>query len=305
MAMIIDAHTHFFSRPFFEALAGQSPQPGSLEDKLARLAEATGLDIPPEDTAAHTDRWIQELDAAAVSHAVTFASLPQEADAVADAVRHAAGRLTGYGLVNPAADGAVGFTRRLFEEHGFRGVLLFPAMHHVRPGDPAARAVLEVVAEHGGVAVVHCGILQVKLRDLLGLPRPYDLRYASPLGLVPAANAFPEAHFVIPHFGAGFFRECLMAGEQCENIYVDTSSSNSWMRTQPEPLDLASVFRRTLDVYGPQRILFGTDSSTFPRGWRQDLLQEQRAAMTAAGADTVARDAILGGNAQRVLGLSP
>jgi len=301
--MIVDAHTHFFSRPFFEGLARLSPQTGSTEEKLARVAAATGLEIPPADLGAHLARWISGLDAAGVSHAVTFASLPEEAGTVAEAVRRARGRLSGYGLVNPASAGAAGFTRALFEEHGFRGVLLFPAMHHVHPGDPATRAVLEVVNEHRGVAVVHCGILQVKLRDLLGLPRPYDLAYANPLGIVPAANAFPDVAFVIPHFGAGFFRECLMVGEQCENVLVDTSSSNSWMRAQAGDLDLAGVFRRTLGVYGSQRILFGTDSSTLPRGWRQDLLVLQRAALAAAGVGAEDEAAILGGNTRRLLGL--
>ena len=84
-----------------------------------------------------------------------------------------------------------------------------------------------VVAERGGVVYVHCGLLVVKLRDLLGLPRSFDLSYANPLDLIPAADAHPQAKFVVPHFGAGFFRETLMAGAQCENIFVDTSSSHS------------------------------------------------------------------------------
>ena len=82
---------------------------------------------------------------------------------------------------------------------------------------------------------VHCGLLVVKLRDLLGLPRPYDLAYANPLSVIPAANRYRRAKFIIPHFGAGFFRETLMAGTQCANIYVDTSSTNSWMAGERSP----------------------------------------------------------------------
>ncbi len=301
--MIVDAHTHFFSRPFFETMAAMSPHAGSVDEKLASVAARTGMELPSADVAAHLARWVQAFDEAGVDHAVSFASLPEEAATVAEAVRLAEGRLTGYGLVNPGAEGAAAFTRKLFEEYGFKGVLLFPAMHHVHPRDAAARAIFDVVAAHGGVVVVHCGILQVKLRDLLGLPRPYDLSYADPLGVVPAANAYPQIHFVIPHFGAGFFRECLMAGAQCENVYVDTSSSNAWMRTQPEQLDLAMVFRRTIEVFGPERILFGTDSSTLPRAWRRDLFTLQELALEEAGASETARHAILGGNARRVLGL--
>ena len=299
--MLIDAHTHFFSRPFFEALADQSPQQGTTDEKLARVAEQTGLEVPSPDLEAHVARWIAELDANAVDRCVSFASLPQEADAVAAAVRIAPERLVGYALVNPGAPGAVAATQAHFKDRGFRGVLLFPAMHGFRPSDPACRDVIEVVAAHRGIAVVHCGILQVKLRDLLGLPRPYDLSYADPLGLVPLANAFPEARFVVPHFGAGFFREVLMLGVQCENVYVDSSSSNSWMATQPHPLTLAEVFRRALGVYGPERILFGTDSCTFPRGWRVDLLAAQREALRVVGLGDEATGRILGENAAGLL----
>ena len=89
---------------------------------------------------------------------------------------------------------------------------------------------LEVLNERRATIYLHCGILVVKPRDLLSLPRTYDLTYANPLGAIPAANAFPDVTFVIPHFGAGFFREALIAGAQCPNVYVDTSSSNSWIK---------------------------------------------------------------------------
>lgn len=302
-APLIDAHTHFFSRTFFEALASQSPQPGSVSERLAALAARTGLELPPAATRAHVARWLAAFDASGVQHAVTFASLPQEAAAVAEALHLGQGRLSGYVLVNPLSAQAEVVTQAHFEERGFKGVLLFPAMHHYKPNDASCRAVLEVVADKQGVAVIHCGLLQVKLRDLLGLPRPFDLSYANPLDVIPAADAFPGARFVIPHFGAGLFRECLMAGAMCENIHVDTSSSNSWMATQPTPYSLAQVFDRALAVFGPERILFGTDSSTFPRGWRADLLATQRAALTACGAPPEAQALIFGGNAARLLGL--
>ena len=300
---LIDAHTHFFSRGFFEDLAGQSPQPGTVAERLERVAEQTGLALPDADTGAHCQRWLEALDAGGVDHAVTFASLPSEADAVAEAVALAKGRLTGYALVNPLADKKGAMTRAHFETRGFRGILLFPAMHHFRPHDAAVQPVLEALAEHDGVAVVHCGMLQVKLRDLLGLPRPFDLTYANPLDLIPAANAFPNVSFVIPHFGAGFFRECLMAGTMCENIHVDTSSSNAWMATQPAALSLTDVFQRTLEVFGPARVLFGTDSSTFPRGWRADLHAAQREALQACGLSDADQQLVFGGNTARLLGL--
>ena len=295
---IIDFHAHFFSRPFFETLASRSPLPGDVAGRLQGVADRTGIEIPGAEVAAHVARWIAELDRAGVDHMVTFASVPEEAPAVAEALRLAPARLSGCVQLDPCAPGARETLERHLGEGGFRGVLLFPAMHHFRLGDEKHRALLELLDEREAIVYVHCGLLVVKLRDLLGLPRPYDLSYANPLHLIPAANRAPRARFVIPHFGAGFFRETLMAGTQCENIHVDTSSSNAWTKTQPGRLTLRDVFARALDVFGAKRILFGTDSGTFPAGWRLDRLEEQRGILEDLGAD---RDAILGGNARRLL----
>jgi predicted TIM-barrel fold metal-dependent hydrolase len=121
--------------------------------------------------------------------------------------------------------------------------------------------------------------------------------------VVRAANAHPRAHFVIPHFGAGFFRETLMAGASAPNIHVDTSSSNSWTATQSPRPTLAEVFARTIEVFGHERILFGTDSNTFPAGWRKDRFEEQHAALLALGASVAVQEAIFAGNARRLLRL--
>jgi hypothetical protein len=296
-----DAHTHFFSRAFFETLAKLSPTEGEPEAKIAALAERTGLSIPDADVEAHTQRWLAEMDQAGVERMVTFASLPPEAPVVAQAARASGGRLLPYTLVDPSQEQAVAFTEKAFGELGMRGLLLFPAMHHVGASDPRCDALYEMAAAHGAPVIVHCGILKVSLRDLMGLPRPYDLSYANPLSVVPAANRHPDVSFVLPHFGGGFFREALMAGVQCENVMVDTSSSNDWMRTDPTTLRLSEVFRSSLDALGAERILFGTDSSTFPRGYRADIRDNQLSAARAAGATDDQIASIFGGNLERLL----
>jgi len=301
--MLVDFHSHLFSRPFFETLAGQSPSAGTVDEKVESVCRRAGIDAPARELSEHVARWTAELKKYGVAHMVSFASLPEEVDALVEAARLSDGMLTPFALVNPLAPEAEERTRALFER-GFRGVLLFPAMHRFDPSGPEASAVLRAVGDNGGFAVVHCGMLQVKLRDLFELPRPYDLRYADPLRLIPVANANPDVRIVVPHFGAGFFRETLMLGSMCENVLVDTSSSNGWMKTHPGKLTLIEVFDRALDVFGPERILFGTDSSTFPRGWRHDLHLAQREALGAIASKPVDVDSVLGGNAARLLGLA-
>lgn len=298
---IQDAHTHFFSRPFFETLARLSPRPESEEQLLAEVHAKAGVEVPDGDVTVHTDRWLASMDRADVSRMVTFASLPTEAEAVAAAARHADGRLIPYTLVDPSAEGALDFATRAVDELGFRGLLFFPAMHHVAADDPRMTPFYELAARAGAPVLIHCGILRVKLRDLMGLPRPYDLAYANPLSLVPAANRHRDVTFVVPHFGAGFLRETLMAGQQCENVWLDTSSGNDWIRTTPGVLNLTQVFRAALDSMGAERILFGTDSSTFPRGYRRDVADIQRECLRSAAATDDEIRLIFGGNLERLL----
>ncbi len=299
---VIDFHMHLFSRGYFEALASQSPRPGAAPEKLVQLAAATGVELPPADLAAHTARWLGEMDAHGVEHLCAFASAPEEAAAVAEAARLAQGRITPFALVNPKAPDAEKRVSALLGQKGFRGVLLFPALHHYRLSDEVCRPVLDALQQHAAIAYVHCGLLVVKVRDLLGYPRSADLRYANPLEITPAANTHPAVRFVIPHFGAGFLHEALLVAAQCPNVYVDTSSSNSWVQTQVPRSDLREVFAASLRALGPRRILFGTDSNTFPAGWRADRYREQRALLDELGVSDSDQQLIFAGNARTLLG---
>jgi predicted TIM-barrel fold metal-dependent hydrolase len=297
---IQDAHTHLFSRPFFDGLAALSPrkdEPGLVE----AVAAKAGLQLPDPDPARHAARWLGEMDKHGVARLVSFASLPGEAEAVAAAAKSSNGRLVPYTIVNPTDPKAPAFTERALGTLGFRGLLTFPAMHHFKAGDACMEPILQLARTHKAPVLIHCGILRVKLRDAFGIPRPYDLSFADPLHVIPAANRFRDVSFVIPHFGGGFLQQALAAGASCENVCVDTSSSNDWMGMLPWKTSLADVFRAALGVFGAERILFGTDSSTFPRGWRADIRDVQLQALEAAGAKGAQVEAVLGGNLARLV----
>ena len=299
-SVIIDAHSHFFSLSFFETLIKQKNVDADRAGELARVGKISGIEIPDENIENHTNKWLSEMNKYNVEKMITFASLPEEAKAVAEAIRIAQGKLIGYTLVNPLSENSVDFIHKS-AEMGFRGLLFFPVMHHYRMFDNKINPVLDAAREHRMNIIVHFGLLQVNLRDIIGLPRPFDMQYGNPLDLQITANRYPDTIFVIPHFGCGFFRETLMLGSLCENVYVDTSSSNSWIKTQPEDLTISSVFEKTAAVFGVERILFGTDSSVFPRGWRNDLYEEQVKAMNEAGFDDRDIGSILSGNINRLL----
>jgi predicted TIM-barrel fold metal-dependent hydrolase len=304
MAPLVDFHTHFFSHALFEALAAVSPLKGSTRERLERVSRSLGLQLPPDDPAQLLDRWLGEMERHGVSHLVSFASVPEETALLIEVAGRARGKLSAFTVVDPTRRDALQRLSGPLEAKQIRGVLLLPALHHYRLDGPEALALFELLEDHRAPAVVHCGIFRMPLRERLGLARELDLALGNPLSLVPAADRFPTLPFVIPCFGSGFLRETLMVGAQCPNVYVDTSSSNSWIATQSSRMSLADVFERALAVLGPERILFGTDSSSFPRGWRRDLFLAQKEALGACGVSEEQRSRILGLNAAHLLHLT-
>jgi uncharacterized protein len=105
--------------------------------------------------------------------------------------------------------------------------------------------------------------------------------------------------FIVPHFGAGLLREALMLADTCANVHLDTSSSNGWIRYTPG-LTLEQVFRSALAVAGASRLLFGTDSSFFPRGWQRGIYDQQRQVVATLGASDADAALIFGGNFTRL-----
>lgn len=294
--MIADAHCHFFSSRFLELLTGDGDEDGT--DRAAAVAARLGWD-PPGTAEALADRWVTELDRHGVARAALMASLPGDEDSVRTAVRRHPGRLVGAFMFNPAAPDARRRLDEALDDGALRMVALFPAMHGYRVDPGTVGDVFTAAAAHGAAVFVHCGMLSVGVRGKLGLPSPFDLRLGDPLGVAAVAARHPGVHVIIPHFGAGFFREALMAAAQCPNIFLDTSSSNSWVKYHPG-LALGQAFRQALDVIGPARLLFGTDSSFFPRGWHSAIYDLQVTAMEAAGADASSRALMLGANFARL-----
>jgi predicted TIM-barrel fold metal-dependent hydrolase len=290
--MICDAHVHFFSPGFFAGL-------GANRDAITKL----GWEFP-DSTEALAVRWIEELDKHSVERAALMASLPGDADSVAKAVALNPSRFVGFFMLDPTREDAIDYASRSLDE-GLRTICLFPAMHRYHLHDDRVARVFELAASRRGGTVdqisvfVHCGVLSVGIRKKLGLPSPFDIRYGNPLDLHGIALRFPAVPIVIPHFGAGMLREALMLADCAANVHLDTSSSNSWIKYVPG-LTLEQVFKSALDVVGPDRLIFGTDSSFFPRGWQKVIYDQQRTALNSVGVSEAVHKKIFGENFARL-----
>jgi predicted TIM-barrel fold metal-dependent hydrolase len=286
--LVADAHVHFFSHRFFELLAAQKP--GLTLDGTRALLD---WQFPPAPEAL-AETWARELDRHGVDRSALIASIPGDHDSVTAAVRAHPDRFLAFAMVNPR-----NWKSETFSE--VRVACLFPAMHSYSVQDDIVQPVLEW-AEQGQRAIfVHCGALSVGVRQKLGLLSPFDLRFSNPIDLHAVAARHPNVSFIVPHFGAGYFREALMLADLCPNVYLDTSSSNRWMRYQAPHLDLRAVFRQALDVAGPRRLLFGSDSSFFPRGWHYQIFEEQATALYELGVTLADARSIFGENLLRIL----
>jgi uncharacterized protein len=291
MSIVNDSHCHFFSSRFLEKLAPSGGGAAALAGRLAWDAPGTARQL--------ADRWVEELDRNGVSRAALIASIPGDEDSVAEAARLHPSRFVGFFMFNPLSPDADSTMERAFREHRLRTVCLFPAMHGYRLDDERVERVFEAASRHGAAVFVHCGALTVGVRRKLGLPSRFDLRLGDPLALAKVAQGFPKVPVIIPHFGAGLLREALMAADQCPAIHFDSSSSNSWTKFHPG-LSLDEVFWQALTVAGADRILFGTDSSFFPRGWQRDIYESQQRTLEKLGVAAADQEKIFGGNFERL-----
>ncbi len=288
-----DAHIHFFSHAFYTGLARQKKT-----ESVETLGSLLGWEMPQPDPVILAGQWATELDRQGVDRACLMASAHGDEASVAAAVAVYPERFFGYFMLDPTQQDARERLQSAAADPHLHCMCLFPAMHTFSLTDARLVPLLEIASDAGLAVFVHCGAMSVGVRKKLGLPSQFDLRYSNPLDLHPVALHFPKIRFIIPHFGAGLLREALMVADLCPNIYLDTSSSNRWMVY--EDLDLRTVFQRAINVVGIERLVFGTDSSFFPRGWHAAVFDAQVKALYELGLEKEQAEQILAVNLQRV-----
>ncbi len=299
---VIDTHVHFFSHGFFQSFLrrrGHHLPERDPENLLQRL----GWEVPPPDAVELGRRWVQELDRHGVDRVVLLGSIMDDEESVARAVQAFPERLIGFIRVDPTQPDAAQRVRHAVERLGLKGIKGFPAMECFHAYEERVYPVYEEAQRLSIPVLFHFGLLQSAIGAALKLPSQADARFSNPMDLQRAARDFPGVNFIVPHFGAGYFQDTLLLAAHCPNVFIDTSSANGWLRYMPYPMDLKVVFQRTLEAVGPERIIFGTDSSHFPRGFRREILEEQVGILKGLGVSKADAQLIMGGNIARLLRL--
>ncbi|TFG34932.1 hypothetical protein EU527_01090 [Candidatus Thorarchaeota archaeon] len=260
---VVDAHAHFFTYATIKAWLDSGASLSRLQQRVAHNTDMGSLTIPDEDWDAG-QMWKDELDNYGIS-AIGMMISPEVWDEFNQTRKRFPGRFMGYANINPGTEDAVDLVKKAGKD-GFQGIKLYPSSWDFHAYDKRVYPIYEEALRQNLLVILHFGIT---------IGTTANLRFGNPLDIQKPAHDFPELNFMIAHFGAGFFREVLMLMYQTHNVVMDTSGSNSWMTYQPYDLTITKIFEKALKAGSACRIVFGTDSSFFPRGFRYNILEEQ------------------------------
>jgi predicted TIM-barrel fold metal-dependent hydrolase len=279
--MVVDGHCHILPPSFAQR----------RRELMARDATFAALFPSPKARLATTEGLLAAIDEAAVAQAVVMGmgwsdpELAREAnDYLAQAVARYPDRLTGFCSVNPAwGEAAVAEVERCAAAR-LRGIgELHPDTQGFDITDRLLLAPLMDTARRLGLPVL------VHASEPVGHQYPGKGR-TTPGKLYRFIQNFPHNTIICAHWGGGLPFYALMpeVPQVFQNVYFDTAASPYLYR--PE------VFSTVVELIGADKVIFGTDYPLISH--RQLLAQVQR-----AGLDPAAREAILGGNMARLLGL--
>ncbi len=306
---IIDFHTHFPThRPWFASMGKDYHQEyvqrvGERRAKIAmEQAEAYrqewrltwGFEPPegnPPNDETQADRWAAEADRYGL-RAIGFVTGGGN-DHLASIVARHPDKFVGFAHHYPFDSGAAAELKRSVEELGLKGYkLLAPTLD--RPIEAKdAYPVWEMCAELAIPVLIHFGIQG----GGGGIAWHENI---NPLKLHNVAKDFPDVNFVIPHFGCAWIRETLQLCWACRNVHIDTSGSNQWIRWVDGDWTVKKLFRKYIETIGAERIIFGSDSSYFPRGFAIRYLQDQIRDCRELGLTHDQLQLVFGANAARL-----
>jgi len=270
---IIDSHVHFPSPDLF-GKAGGSVHPWLVRER-ARWRKAWQFDgaEPIVSQDEMVERWYKETIKNDIS--VVFVTSGGNG-AMSEIVKSHPDRFFGYAHHDPSLEDAPELLEKAIREQGLKGYkILGPAVD--KPLDSKDLYPVWEVAQRENIPVlIHFGIMG----SAGGIANHVNI---NPLRIHDVAKSFPNMKIIVPHFGCGYIFETLNLCWACPNVYIDTSGSNQWMRWMPFEVNLEMLFRKYRETIGPERILFGTDSSYFPRGYAKSYFDEQYKAMINVG----------------------
>ena len=281
--MIIDAHVHPWTREFMKK-----------NGPIMKACDFFKLDVaklPPS-----TDQLLDEMDEAGVTRAVilgqdtsatknpAFKNYTMKNDEVAKMAARSGGRLIPFAGVDPnAGKAALRELKRAAEELGMRGLKVHSSANSVYLNDRRMMFPIYDYCQSANLPVLfHTGT--TGLGDT-------EIRYSKPELVDEVCQAFPDLKVVMAHFGWPWPDVTIAIALRSPNVFIDVSG---W-----KPRYLPQSIMPYLNGILQDRFLFGTDYPMLrQKEWMEDFRQNLAPKLKPGVAEK-----LLGGNAQRLLGL--
>lgn len=279
--MLIDFHTHTFP----DAIAPAA---------IAKLKAASGTVAFTDGTADGLKRSMRRagIDLSVV---LPVATNPLKATSMNDVSLRLNGRdgLCYFGCIHPDTPDAEGELRRIASA-GLAGVKIHPVYQGADIDDPRYLRILNACGELGLTVVMHAG-------DDIGFP---GVVRCPPEAIARALKQVSPVRLVCAHMGGWRNWERVADALADTSVLLDTAFSLGNITPLPEhPLPTEDcrlmaeeAFLALVEAFGSHRILFATDSP-----WDDQAAAVER--IRRLPLSPAALDAILGGNACRLLGL--
>ncbi len=251
----------------------------AFPDRLAGPAMATlvaNAKVPPayDGTVAGL---LAAMDRGGVDRAVVqpVATKPDSVAAINDWAAGLDGRVTAFGAMHPDLEGAAQEVARM-RALGLRGFKLHPEFQRLRPDERRMVPLYEAAIEHDMIVFFHAGL------DL-AIPTVNS----TPPMFAGVLDRFPGLTMALAHFGGWKQWDDVLRHLAGRDVYLDTAYTLGWI----DP----ALFEGILAAHGSERVLFGSDGP-----WADQAVEVGR--LRALGLPQPDLDAILGGNAERLLG---
>jgi uncharacterized protein len=304
---IIDFHLHFpvnhefymdgWNQRFIARFGAEKLAENHRRQEELEKRWRTAYLIPPEEeeipsVEIQVQRWISEAKKYRLEKCVFQTGGGN--DQLSKIIKMAPDVFVGFAHHDPFIEGAPEELVRAVEILGLKGYKILAPVVERRLDDPVLDPLWKTAEKYKLPVLIHFGIQG----GGGGIGNAVNM---NPLVIHDVAKGFPDISFIIPHFGCGYTRELLQLAWACPNVYVDTTGTNDWIRWMPYPITIPNLFRMFVETVGPERIIFGTDSNSFPRGFAYANFVVQWQACMDIGLKSTELQSIFHDNAARLI----
>ncbi|MFX0072949.1 MAG: amidohydrolase family protein [Candidatus Hermodarchaeota archaeon] len=250
--MIIDAHCHFWE---------ESLMSDELRNIIYGICDQFNFD-PAKLMNGTAERLIKEMDEAGIDKTVLLGldyefhykgkvSYQYVNDYLANIIKEYPDRIIGFAGIDPRrGKAAIQELERCVEEHGFKGVKLWP-LTGFYPDDQDFYSFYERVEELGVVILCHTG----------QCPPGGYLKYCRPIYIDKLAVDFPNIKIIMAHISRPWSEEAIIVAANNRNVYFDISSWQPIFKIAS--IALIQTLVQAKLTCGIEKILFGTDWPLF------------------------------------------